>query len=83
MSSTIIYSAFDFDIGLIIFYNSEGMIAVVNLYTMVRKFIQLGFQGHIFNIIIVERKNQDSNHYQVKKAMNPNCNLASSLYYDQ
>ena len=57
MSSTINFSAFDFDIGLILFYNSEGMVAIVNLLTMVRKFIQLGFQGHINNILIIERNN--------------------------
>ena len=57
MSSTINFSAFDFDIGLILFYNSEGMVAIVNLLTMVRKFILLGFQGHINNILIIERNN--------------------------
>lgn len=39
VKAQVILSAFDFEIGILAYYNADGMLAVVNLFTMVRRFL--------------------------------------------
>jgi len=39
LTAKILHADIDLEIGILVFYNIEGMIAIVNLFTMVRKFV--------------------------------------------
>ena len=39
LKAQVIISAYDFEIGILAYYNADGMLAVVNLFTMVRRFL--------------------------------------------
>lgn len=49
------------------------MLAIINLFTMARKFLQLGLQGNVNKIKIIEKDNHDNNYYLVKKSTFKNC----------
>ena len=67
IKAKILHSAYDFEIGILAFYNSEGMLAVSNLLTMVRRFVQLGLQNSVQKITIIEKDNHDNTYYLIKK----------------
>jgi len=48
---------FSLELGIVAYMNSEGVLAIVNLFTMVRKFIQTGYQRVAKSLKIVEREN--------------------------